>query len=308
MSQSTNQPINQSPSRNVTYVIITPARDEEAYIEKTIDSVVSQTIIPREWIILDDGSTDRTGELADQAAKAHAWIKAIHRGNRGFRKAGGGVIEAFYEGYDSILATDWQFMVKLDGDLSFGTDYFEKCFARFAVNPKLGIGGGMIYGAVNGGLLPEPHPMFHVRGATKVYRKACWEAIGGLIQAPGWDTLDEVKANMLGWETSTFNDVQVVHHRPTGAADGTWRELDQERAVRLYIRVSPRIYGSEVSQKVTAKAKGRGRCGFDVRVPERLCEEGSSGRRPGAHQLHQTTADSATPLPAEHLAVRERIV
>jgi poly-beta-1,6-N-acetyl-D-glucosamine synthase len=209
----------------VRYVIITPVRDEEAYIRNTLESVSNQTILPNEWIIVDDGSTDRTGKIADWHARENPWIKVIHSRNRGFRQAGTGVIDAFYEGYRVLSHTDWDFIVKLDGDLSFEPDYFEKSFLQFKESPKLGIGGGMIYNLVEGELLWEAHPVFHVRGASKIYKRECWKDVGGLISAPGWDTLDEVKANMLGWQTRSFPDLKVVHHRFTGSADGTWRNF-----------------------------------------------------------------------------------
>lgn len=206
------------------YVIITPVRDEEKHIEDTIHSVVAQTILPAEWVIVDDGSTDGTGAILRRYAAEHAWISVIHRPDRGFRKSGGGVMEAFYEGYRALRTRDWEVMVKLDGDLSFGSDYFERCLRRFAENPVLGIAGGVIYYGENGTRKVETSHLFHVRGATKMYRRACWDAIGGLIRTAGWDTVDELKANMLGWRTQGFPDILVRQHRPTGAADGAWRD------------------------------------------------------------------------------------
>jgi len=207
------------------YIIITPVRDEEKYIGKTMESVLSQTIRPAEWIIVNDGSSDNTGKIIDEHATQYTWIKAIHREDRGFRQAGGGVIEAFYDGYKCITSNDWEFIVKLDGDLSFDADYFERCFKEFDNRPELGIGGGEIYNLINGTLVPEKNPIFHVRGATKIYKGDCWDAIGKLLKAPGWDTLDEVKANMLGWETKSFPEITIVQHRYTGAQSGTWRNL-----------------------------------------------------------------------------------
>jgi poly-beta-1,6-N-acetyl-D-glucosamine synthase len=202
------------------YVIITPVRDEQEHIVATIQSVCHQTMPPAEWVIVDDGSSDRTGEIIDLYAAQNCWIRVIHRQNRGFRKAGGGVMEAFSDGYDAVQCKDWDFIVKLDGDLSFAPDYFEKCFQYFHQNPELGIGGGEIHHDISGTLKPEINPRFHVRGATKIYRRACWEAIGGLWPAPGWDTIDEVKANMLGWKTYSFSDLHLLHHRFTGSEDG----------------------------------------------------------------------------------------
>jgi UDP-N-acetylglucosamine 2-epimerase len=206
------------------YVIITPVRDEEKHIERTIESVCRQTILPSEWVIADDGSTDRTGDILDRVAAQFPWIRVIHRTNRGFRKSGGGVMEAFYDGYNALQCKDWDFIVKLDGDLSFRPEYFEKCFEYFDTDSELGIGGGEIYHDISGNFQLEKTPRFHVRGATKIYKRRCWEAIGGLWPAPGWDTIDEVKANMLGWKTYAFADLHLLHHRFTGSEDGILRD------------------------------------------------------------------------------------
>lgn len=206
------------------YVIITPARDEESNIQKTILAVASQSVRPAQWIIVNDGSRDGTAAIIDRAAKAYPWISAVHRSDRGFRQAGGGVIAAFYEGYLRLNIPDWDFIVKLDADLNFTPDYFGRCFDEFDKDPRLGIGGGGIYHDTPQGLKLEQNPAFHVRGATKIYRRECWEQLGGLLKAPGWDTIDEVKANMLGWSTRTFPELRISHSRYTGAAEGAWRD------------------------------------------------------------------------------------
>jgi biofilm PGA synthesis N-glycosyltransferase PgaC len=211
-------------TQDVKYVVNTPVRDEEKHMEATIEAVAGQTIRPTEWVIVDDGSSDRTGDIIDQYAAKFPWISVVHRSNRGFRKSGGGVVEAFYDGYDRLRCNDWDFVVKLDGDLTFARTYFEKCFEHFERDPELGVGGGEIYHDVEGVQKLEANPKFHVRGATKIYRRDCWEAIGGLLRAPGWDTIDEVKANMLGWKTYSFGELQLVHHRLTGTADGLLRD------------------------------------------------------------------------------------
>jgi glycosyltransferase involved in cell wall biosynthesis len=207
------------------YVIISPVRNEAAHLSHTIDSVVSQTLPPRLWVLVDDGSTDATPSLIESAAKQHSWIRGIHRPDRGFRQAGGGVIQTFYDGYESLGQTAWDYIVKLDGDLSFEPTFFAQCLQHFGQDARLGIGGGTICHDVGGTLIQEScgDPPFHVRGATKIYRRACWDGIGGLLKAPGWDTLDEVKANMLGWKTYTFPELKLNHHRYAGDADGAWK-------------------------------------------------------------------------------------
>lgn len=147
----------------------------------------------------------------------------MHRPDRGRRNSAGGEINAFYRGYREIVDSDWDIIGKLDGDLSFEEDYFEKCMASFAENPRLNIEGGNIFNVILVKPVPEPHPRFHVRGAVKLYRRACWEQIGRLTPSPGWDTLDEVKAQFHGWDTYTFSDVPVMHHRVTGDRCSGWR-------------------------------------------------------------------------------------
>jgi glycosyltransferase involved in cell wall biosynthesis len=206
------------------YIIITPVKDEEKYIEFTIKSVISQKIRPLQWVIVDDGSADRTREIIEYYSRREQWIKEVYyEGNSGPRRPGERHIKAFYEGYSKLDVADWQFLVKLDGDLSFEEDYFERCLRYFEENPRLGIGGGTILNIVEGVAVSEKHPNFHVRGATKIYRRDCWDAIGGLVIAICYDTVDEVKANMLGYETRTFPDLRVLHHRYTGGSYGMWR-------------------------------------------------------------------------------------
>jgi poly-beta-1,6-N-acetyl-D-glucosamine synthase len=206
------------------YIVVTPVRNEEQYLGLTIASMCAQSRKPVRWVIVDDGSTDRTPSMIEDAARQHEWITVIHRHDRGFRQAGTGVVEAFYAGMAQVEQLPWNFVAKLDGDLSFPADYFERCLQRFEADPGLGIAGGTCCIVDNGVCRPEfaNEPAFHVRGPTKIYRRACFDSIGGLMRAPGWDTIDQLKANMQGWRTVTLQGLEVVHHRPTGGAYGSW--------------------------------------------------------------------------------------
>ena len=124
-------------SKPTKYVIISPVRDEEANLARTIEAVASQSVLPSEWVIVNDGSSDRTAEIAESYARQHNWIKVCHRQNRGFRKSGGGVVDAFNDGYRMLETSDWNYVVKLDGDLSFDPEYFRSCFQAFEEDPKL---------------------------------------------------------------------------------------------------------------------------------------------------------------------------
>jgi glycosyltransferase involved in cell wall biosynthesis len=206
----------------IKYLVISPVRNEVPHIEKTILSMVNQTIRPEEWIIVDDGSKDGTLGIVEKYAGRYDWIKVIRREDRGYAEPGHGVMEAFYAGYDRRKCGDFDFIVKLDGDLAFDGDYFERVFKEFSEDRKLGIAGGICYIRRNGHLEVEKHPEFHVRGTTKIYRRKCWEEIGGLIKHLGWDTIDEIKAQYKGWVTKSFKNLIIFHHKPTGYNTGTF--------------------------------------------------------------------------------------
>jgi glycosyltransferase involved in cell wall biosynthesis len=243
---------------NARYLVITPVRNEEARIRATIDSMLAQTVRPVGWIIVDDGSSDQTPQIVEDVAAQHRWIHLLRRVDRGFRKPGTGVMEAFCDGYREIPDAGWDFLVKLDGDLSFAGDYFEKCFERFANNLKLGIGGGTICCVVDGVAVTESKgdPPFHVRGATKIYRRACWESIGGLIKTTGWDTMDEVKANMLGWQTYSFRGLNVITLRATGGADGVWRNFFKNGRANYIVGYHPLFMAAKCLRRIRQRPYG----------------------------------------------------
>lgn len=216
--------------RGYRYIVITPARNEAEYLPETIRSMAAQTVKPIEWVIVNDGSSDGTRELIEAAAAEHPWITAIHNqpqcesGVRGDRAIAAKEIVAFHKGMACLRQWEsWDFLVKLDADVGFAPDYFARCLDEFEKDPSLGLGGGTVVNKVLHGFETESHPSFHVRGATKIYRRRCWEEMGGIPATAGWDTLDEVKANRLRWKTRTFPSIEIVHYRATGAANGAWK-------------------------------------------------------------------------------------
>ncbi len=214
----------QSTTENVftttpRYSVITPVKDEAKYIEITIASMIEQTIKPQEWIIVNDGSSDGTEAIVAQSAVEHPWIRLVNRSDQGTRQRGKRVIEAFYIGY-SALSKPFEYIVKLDGDVSFQGNYFEGLLSEFESDPKLGIAGGGVYEQPDGKTWILYTTKDHVRGATKIYRRTCFDAIGGLAPSMGWDGIDEWKALSYGWSVRSYLTYKMFHFRFTGAATG----------------------------------------------------------------------------------------
>ncbi len=208
---------------DIKYSIVTAARNEANNITSTLESVVNQTILPAKWVIVNDGSTDGTGEILSSYAEKYEWIEIVHFEDKGFKdyESAHGKLKV---GLDKILTYRNDFIVKMDADMTFDNNYFEEIFKRFAHDPKLGIAGGWFYVREGSKTYPEDHPEFHVRGGSKVYRSECWEDIGGFVFKLGYDTIDEIKANMRGWRTKSFKDIMVIHKRKTGDSHGTVKE------------------------------------------------------------------------------------
>jgi glycosyltransferase involved in cell wall biosynthesis len=218
----------------VKYVIITPTHNEEAYIRFTLDSVVAQKARPEQWIIVDDGSTDNTAKIIQEYVERYPWIKRVALPVEGSRELGARVVRVFYEGF-SLIDVDYDFIVKLDSDLSFTSEYFERLIGKFAEDSRLGIAGGGFYIQVGNQWRLEKVPFDHVRGATKVYRKACFDEIGGLLLVDGWDGIDEWRAQMKGWKTRSYNELIVHHLRPTGSHYGKWRGYTKEGETAFFL-------------------------------------------------------------------------
>jgi glycosyltransferase involved in cell wall biosynthesis len=199
------------------YVVVSPVRNEEMTVEETICSMLAQTIPPQRWIIVNDGSRDRTREIIEGHRRRCDWIELLDRDDRGFRALGAGVVEAFNAGFERVRNVDWEFVVKLDADLSFAPDYFESLLRRFDANPRLGMASGKTFLVQRGRRTLEWCHDDHVRGPAKMYSRECFDAIGGLKAMRGWDMIDETVAQMLGFEVRSFLDLELLHHRPIDA-------------------------------------------------------------------------------------------
>lgn len=209
----------------MSYALVTPARDEAANLGRLAESLLAQTVTPAAWVIVDDGSEDGTLELAEQLAREHSWISAIRSPHadddaltRG-RRTGRDVI-AFNAGVAS-LASEPDFVVKLDADVSLDADFFERLLAAFDADPTLGIASGMCYERdANGDWRPYHVTRDHVRGATRMWRWACFRDVSPLEERYAWDVVDEITARLRGWSTRGIAGLPFYHHRTLGQRDG----------------------------------------------------------------------------------------
>lgn len=205
--------------KKLSYVLITPARNEETYIEKTIQSVISQTVLPVKWVIVSDGSTDRTDEIIRQYIPANTWVELIrmpeHR-DRSFAAK----VTCFNAGYERVKNIGYDIIGNLDADISFEQDYFEFLLKKFSEDPKLGVAGTPF---VEGSSHYDYRftNIEHVSGACQLFRRKCFEEIGGYIpiKGGGIDWTAVTTARMKGWKTKTFMEKVCFHHRKIGTGN-----------------------------------------------------------------------------------------
>lgn len=201
----------------VTYALVIPAYNEEAFLPLFLDSLKSQTMLPVQAVLVNDNSTDGTGEIAKAYASENSWLSVLNVQSEAIHLPGSKVIRAFQKGFDA-LEKDFDVIVKLDADLILPPDYFEKILEVFQNDPKAGMAGGFAYIEKSGQwVLESLTDQDHIRGAFKAYRKACFEQIGGLRPAMGWDTADELLCKFYGWNVTTLPQLKVKHLKPTGA-------------------------------------------------------------------------------------------
>lgn len=200
------------------YAIITPAKNEETFIKEMIESVAHQTILPDRMIVVDDGSDDATVSIVQDLIKVYNWLELISLDTKSEKRSGGvKVVQAFNAGLKTINLTSYDFIVKLDADISLPNDYFEGVIDEFKKDDKVGMCGGVIVNRVNGENMIEHDSDFHIRGALKAIRTACYLSIGGFKEVWNWDSLDEMEAMYNGWSTKVI-EKYVIHFRVTSSA------------------------------------------------------------------------------------------
>jgi glycosyltransferase involved in cell wall biosynthesis len=210
----------------VTYALVTPARNEAENLRRLAECIAEQSASPLEWLIVDDGSTDGTVELAAALATEQPWVRVLAspggEGALGDGRRSGRDIVAFKTGI-AALEQRPDVVVKLDADVSFAPDFFERMLGEFDADPRLGVAGGTCYEQENGRWLEYRVTGDHVRGATRAYRWECLQDVSPLEQRIGWEAVDEARAALNGWHTRTLPDLAFYHHRRLGGRDGARR-------------------------------------------------------------------------------------
>lgn len=213
----------QSSSNSATggwgaYIIIIPAYNEEAFMALTLESLVAQTVLPSKVIVVNDSSTDTTAAIITAFAEKYPFISLVNKTSDAIHLPGSKVIQAFQKGVETI-DEDFDIIVKADADLIFPSNYFETIIQHFKSDDQTGMVGGFAYIEKNGEwILENLTDKDHIRGAFKAYRKECFNQIGGLKPAMGWDTVDELLCKFYNWNVVTDATLKVKHLKPTGAS------------------------------------------------------------------------------------------
>jgi glycosyltransferase involved in cell wall biosynthesis len=206
-----------SDKRDLTYVLITPARNEEKNIEKTIRSVVSQTRLPAKWVIVSDGSTDRTDEIVKQYLNKYPWMEFVRMPERKDRHFAAKV-HSFNAGYAKVNRILFDIVGNIDADVSFDNEYFEFLMEKFVEIPHLGVAGTPFLEDGYSSLKDSFEGEKHVPGGVQLFRKDCFVDINGYTpnKAGGEDWIAVTTARMKGWETQSFKEKYFFHHRTLG--------------------------------------------------------------------------------------------
>jgi glycosyltransferase involved in cell wall biosynthesis len=201
----------------MNYFIVIPSYNEEKYIALTLESLVNQTVLPTKIIVVNDNSTDDTAAIVSEFAKKYSFITLVNTTSQAIHLPGSKVVRAFQKGFETINES-FDIIVKLDADLILPKNYFEMIIEHLKSDDSIGMVGGFAYINKNEDwILENLTDKDHIRGAFKSYRKACFEQIGGLKPAMGWDTVDELIAQFYGWKVKTDASLKIKHLKPTGA-------------------------------------------------------------------------------------------
>ena len=205
----------------LTYAVITPVRDEAENLPRLASALASQTLPPGRWLVVDNGSTDGTLELARELAAEHDWVCVLSVPGAGAAERGAPIVRALHAAINQLADTTPGIVVNVDADISFEPDYFERLLAEFENDPSLGIASGSAFELDNGAWRQRFVTGSTVWGASRAFRWECLQQILPFEERVAWDGIDEFKANARGWRTHAFEELPFWHHRREGSRDGS---------------------------------------------------------------------------------------
>ncbi|PTX60904.1 glycosyl transferase family 2 [Kordia periserrulae] len=242
------------------YSIIIPAHNEADFIEKTLNSVVQQTKLPKKVVVVNDNSSDATETIINKFIKEYTFITKVNTNATDEHLPGSKVINAFYKGFETLDA-NFDIIVKLDADVILPKNYFETICNHFENDETIGIAGGLAFIEKNGNWMYEAiADKNHVRGPFKAYRKACFEQIGGLKKSLGWDTADVLLARFYGWNVFVDESLHVKHLKPTGNA---YKQQVHQKHGEVFYKLGYGFWISLISSLKIALKKKSPRVFFD---------------------------------------------
>ena len=230
-------------SRLPDYVLVTPVHNEARDVEKTLTSVTSQTVRPLRWVIVDDGSTDKTADIVRGFVDRHDWIELI-RLPRHDKRSFGSKVRSFNAGFERVKDLPYDVVGNLDGDISFDPDYIEFLLRKFQGDPALGVAGTVFREEGYRSDVDSFEGAKHVPGGCQLFRRETFDQIGGFRASPhgGVDWIAVTTARMRGWKTRSFREKYFFHHRPLGTAQrGALATAYSVRAERLLRRRPPGV-------------------------------------------------------------------
>lgn len=222
----------------LSFAAVTPARNEAENLRRLAGSMVAQSKPAERWVIVDHGSTDATSQVAGELANEHPWISVVSIGGEAAPTRGGPIVHAFAAGLDAIDELP-DVVVKLDADVSFDPDHFTRLLEEFERDSALGIASSTCWEERNDSWQKQRVARSHVRGAVRAYRRECLLAVLPLEERFGWDTIDELKAQLNGWQVRSIDDLPFYHHRETGERDGLRRSWEAHGDLAWYLGYRP---------------------------------------------------------------------
>jgi poly-beta-1,6-N-acetyl-D-glucosamine synthase len=219
------------------YILLTSAFNEESFISRCIESVIKQTVLPLQWVIVDNGSTDNTAKIIKSYVQKYPWITYSFKERINYGISGYHAVPNFYYGLDFINENDYQYLGNLDADLELDhNDYYEFLLREFGKNPQLGIATGVTYYFdKRGKKIVVWHESWHTTGGLKFYNRNCFDSMDGLVADMGWDGIDEIKAMSRGWISMTYFNLEVNHL-------AKFRDLERQKGIQYWLNRGTSIY------------------------------------------------------------------